>query len=135
MKESGQVAKIRVLVADDHVIFRSALVDLLQEEPDIEVVAEAGDGETAVAAALRSRPHVVLIDVGMPRLDGIEATRQIAAALPAARVIGLSGHRDEDLAAAMHRAGAAFYLVKDCPPEALVAAIRDTSRDRGSAAP
>jgi PAS domain S-box-containing protein len=122
----GGVSKIRVLLADDHAIFRTGLVDLLQQEPDIEVVAEAADGEMAVAAALRSRPHVVLMDVGMPRLDGIEATRRIAAALPGARVIGLSGNQDEDMAAAMRQAGAVLYLVKDSPPEALVAAIRGT---------
>jgi CheY-like chemotaxis protein len=122
--------KIRVLLADDHKIFRIGLANLLRQEPDLEVVAEAGDGEKAVAAALQTHPNVVLMDVTMPRLDGIEATRRIAAALPDVCIVGLSAHEEEDMAEAMRQAGAALYLSKDSLPETLIAAVRGiSSRD------
>jgi len=116
--------KIRVLLADDHAIFRRGLVDLLQQEPDIDVVAQAGDGETAVDLALRIRPDVVLMDVAMPRLDGVAATQHITAALPGVRVIALSAHEADDMAELMCKAGALAYVSKGGAPEALLAAVR-----------
>jgi DNA-binding NarL/FixJ family response regulator len=115
------------LLADDHALLREGLRSLLGEEADIELVGEASDGRQAVEVALRTRPDVILMDVTMPRVDGIEATRQITAALPQARVIGLSMHEEEDMAAAMYEAGASAYLSKGGPSESLLATIRGIS--------
>ena len=116
--------KIRVVLADDHTILRKGLLGVLSQEPDIEVVAEAADGEMAVELARNYSPDVVLMDVTMPKLDGIEATRRIASAQLGVQVIGYSAHKEEDLAQALYRAGAVGYLSKDQPTESLVAAIR-----------
>lgn len=115
--------KLRVLLADDHPIVRKGLVDLLAEHPELELVGEACDGQEAVDMALQTRPDVVMMDVTMPRLSGIEATRRITSALPEARVIGLSIHEEQDMAAAMNQAGAVAYLGKDVPPDALTTTI------------
>lgn len=116
--------KIRVLLADDHPVLRMGLVELLKQEPDIEVVGEAADGQAAVDLSVRVEPDVVLMDVTMPIVDGVEATRQLAARLPQVRVIGLSMHEEEDLAAAMRAAGAVAYMSKSGPTSAVLAAIR-----------
>jgi PAS domain S-box-containing protein len=114
---------IRVLLADDHAILRQGLARLLRQQAGIEVVGDAADGQQAVEAALRLKPDVVLMDVTMPHVDGIEATRHITRELPDVRVIGLSMHEEEDAATAMHMAGAVAYLRKDSPSEALVSTI------------
>ncbi len=124
-EESGAEPRpIRVLIADDHKIVRQGLVGILQIEPDIEVVGEAADGEEAVALARELRPDVVIMDVAMPRMNGIEATKLISRELPKTRVIGLSMHAEGDMAAAMRAAGASAYLTKGGPSEDLSAAIR-----------
>lgn len=115
---------IRVLLADDHQIMRQGLAGLLEDEPDIEVVAEASDGMMAVEMTRETQPDVVVIDLNMPRLDGLEATKRILAEFPQVRVIGLSMHDAHDRADAMREAGAATYLTKGGPSEDLVAAIR-----------
>jgi CheY-like chemotaxis protein len=126
--ESGKpAAKIRVLVADDHALFRRGLLEVLQQESDLEIVGEAADGALAVEQAQRCRPQVVLMDLTMPNLDGLEATRRITAALPGVRVIGLSAHQEEDMAQALYQAGAVCYLSKDKPVECLIAAIHDVT--------
>lgn len=117
--------KIRVLLADDHKILRQGLAGLLMEEPDIEVVGEAGNGLEAVALAMQTQPDVVLMDVTLPQLDGIQATERIIAALPQVRVIGLSMHEEKDLATAMRAAGAVAYLSKGGSSNLLVATIRN----------
>ena len=114
---------IRVLLADDHNILRDGLAVVLNTQPGIEVVGFAADGEEAVALAASLQPQVVVMDVSMPRLDGIAATRQIAAACPQIKVIGLTMHADEDSREAMRAAGAVECLVKTGPTEDLVAAI------------
>lgn len=115
---------IRVLLADDQAMVRAGLRLLLTDEPGIEVVAEARDGVEAVAQAARHRPDVVLMDVRMPGLDGIEATRRIVAADETARVLVLTTFNlDEYLYQAL-RAGASGFVLKDDPPEQLIAAVR-----------
>jgi DNA-binding NarL/FixJ family response regulator len=115
------------MLADDHQLLREGLASLLADQPDIEIVAEAADGEAAVDLALRTRPDVIVMDVTMPRLNGVEATRRITAALPQMRVIGLSMHEQAGMADAMRQAGAVDYFPKDGLAEQLVAAIRQTA--------
>lgn len=119
--------RVRVLLADDHEILREGLASLLWEEPDIELVGQAGDGLAAVEMALRTRPDVVLMDITMPRMNGIDATRRITTELPGVRVIGLSMHEKQDMAEAMREAGAEAYLPKGGSSETLIAAIRGIS--------
>jgi CheY-like chemotaxis protein len=116
--------RTRVLLADDHNVVRQGLAALLQEQPDIEIVGQAADGQQAVELARALRPDVVIMDVSMPRLSGIEATRQIVAEWPHVRVIALSMHEEADMATSMKRVGAAAYLTKGGPPEALMEAVR-----------
>jgi len=120
---------IRILLADDHPIVHKGLADLLGELPEVDLVGTARDGEEAVEMALQHRPDVVVMDVAMPRQNGIEATRQIKFHLPETRVIGLSMHEEEHMAKAMREAGAACYLIKSDAPESLLAAIRVQARD------
>jgi PAS domain S-box-containing protein len=116
---------IRVLLADDHAVVRDGLARLLQLHPDIQVAGQAENGQQAVEMALRLRPDVIVMDVSMPHMSGVEATRRIMRDLPAVKVIGLSMHLEEDVAAQMKAAGAVAYLTKSMPPETLVAAIRE----------
>ncbi|MDX6519324.1 MAG: hypothetical protein QOF50_2170 [Gaiellaceae bacterium] len=114
----------RVLIADDQALVRVGLRKILESDPQLTVVGEAGDGEGAVAEARRSLPDVVLMDIRMPVLDGIEATRRIVRAQPGTRVLilttfGLDGYVYD----ALH-AGASGFMLKDAPPEELVAAVR-----------
>jgi DNA-binding NarL/FixJ family response regulator len=113
-----------VLIVDDQALVRVGLRKILESEPETEVVGEAVDGEDAVSAAQRLRPDVVLMDIRMPVLDGIEATRRIVAAQPGARVLilttfGLDGYVYDAL-----RAGASGFMLKDAPPEEIAAAVR-----------
>jgi PAS domain S-box-containing protein len=126
----GSRTKIRVLVADDHELLREGLVSLLGELPDVKVVGAVSDGQAAVELALAVHPDVVMMDVVMPGLGGVEATRQIVARLPETRVIGLSMHEAGQMAQAMQEAGAVAYLQKDISSEALVAAIRQCAAGR-----
>lgn len=126
---------IRVLVADDHPVVRSGIVGMLALEPDLEIVAEAGDGSEAVALARSLRPDVVLMDLRMPRLDGASATEQIVAAPEAPRVLVLTTYdTDADIVRAVE-AGATGYLLKDAPREDLVAAVRAAARGETVLAP
>jgi two-component system, NarL family, response regulator NreC len=120
----------RVLLADDHRMFREGIRAVLQDEPDLEVVGEAADGRAACEMAGRLGPHVVLMDISMPQLNGIDATRQLAAEHPEIRVIGVSSHADPRYVAHMLAAGAAGYLVKSSIGEQLVRAIRAVCRNQ-----
>jgi DNA-binding NarL/FixJ family response regulator len=116
--------QIRVLVADDHALFRQALRSVLAEESDLELVGEAGDGEQAVAMAVDLAPDVVLMDVRMPKLAGIDATRQIGAAMPAVKIVMLTVSDEEgDLFEAI-KAGASGYLLKEVDPTEIADAVR-----------
>jgi len=120
----GPHSRIRVLLVDDQQITRQGLLALLERHDDLEVVAEAATGELAVQLAQQHRPDVVVMDVAMPGMNGIEATRQIIEALPRSKVIALSMHSDSQFVLEMLRAGAVGYLLKDCAQEDLVQAIR-----------
>lgn len=113
-----------VLLADDHALVRMGFRLLLESAGDLEVVGEAGDGRAAVEQAAALRPHVVLMDVRMPRTDGIEATREIVAADPHVRVLALTTFDLDEYALAALQAGASGFLVKDAAPTELVAAVR-----------
>jgi DNA-binding NarL/FixJ family response regulator len=115
---------IRVLVADDQSMVRAGFRMLLADEKDIEVVAEAGNGKEAVEKAARFDPSVVLMDIRMPELDGLEATRRILAANPDARVLVLTTFDLDEYVYEALRAGASGFVLKDDPPEQLIAAVR-----------
>ena len=115
---------IKVLIADDHQIVRQGLRTLLEREPDLEVVAEAENGRSTVRLARESHPEVIIMDVAMPDMNGIEATRQIISEMPKMKVIALSMYADRRFVANMLKAGASGYLLKDCASEELVRAIR-----------
>ncbi|MCL6621244.1 MAG: response regulator transcription factor [Syntrophobacterales bacterium] len=116
--------KTRIIIADDHMIVRQGLATLLAKEPDMEVVAEAENGREVVQLVKELRPDVVIMDVNMPDLNGIEATRQVLAAFPETKIIALSMHADRRFVVNMLKAGSSGYLLKDCAFEELAAAIR-----------
>jgi two-component system response regulator NreC len=115
---------IRILLADDHTIVLQGLSRFLQEQEDMEVVGQAKDGYTAVELARELAPDVVVMDISMPGLNGIDATRLICSENPEVKVIGLSMHSARRYVQEMYRAGARGYLLKDCDFEELLSAIR-----------
>jgi len=119
---------IRVLVADDHPVVRHGLCTMLEIEDDIVVVGRAADGEEAVIQARETRPDIILLDVQMPNVDGIEALRRIRADNPEARVIVLTTYRNEDYIFPSLEAGARGYLLKDASRTELAAAVRAVHR-------
>ncbi len=125
---SPEIRKIRILVADDHAVIRDGLKRAFQDEPDLDVVGEAADGIEAIHEARRLRPDVVVMDVAMPKMDGIEATRRLIEEFPQVRVVGLSMSTDESHRAALHAAGAAQFLDKTHSAASVVAAIRKCIR-------
>jgi two-component system response regulator NreC len=121
-------AKTRVLICDDHELFREGIKAILRGEPAIEVVDEAGNGREAVEKALLRRPDAVLMDMEMPDLNGLEATRRIRQADPRIQVLILTMYAEEELVARCIQAGAAGYVLKDVPASQLVYAIEAVSR-------
>jgi DNA-binding NarL/FixJ family response regulator len=119
---------IRILLADDQRLFREALHSLLASQPDIQVVGEAGDGEQALRLIAELRPDMVLMDVQMPVLDGVAATRRIHEQFPACKIILLTTFDDDDYVFEGLRAGALGYLLKDAPAQNLTEAIHSAAR-------
>jgi DNA-binding NarL/FixJ family response regulator len=121
---------IRIMIADDHEIVRNGLRSLIEQELDMEVIAEADNGRNAVRLALELAPDVVIMDIAMPELNGIEATRQIITARPHIKVIALSMHADKRYVMEMLKAGASGYILKDNAYEELARAIRTALKNR-----
>ncbi len=119
--------KIRILLADDHVLVREGTCKLLEREDDLRVVGEAGDGEEAVKLATKLRPDVAIIDIAMPKLNGIEATKRIKALCPATAVLILTAYDDDQYVFALLEAGAAGYLLKNVRGRDLIEAIREVN--------
>jgi DNA-binding NarL/FixJ family response regulator len=127
--------KIRILLADDHAVVRQGFQMILGAQTDMEIVAEAGNGREAVERAEKLRPDVVVMDVAMPELNGIEATRRITEASPHTRVLALSMHKDSVYVREILRAGARGYLLKDSPAPDLLAAVRAVASGEGYLSP
>jgi DNA-binding NarL/FixJ family response regulator len=129
------MARVRILLADDHTIVRQGLRKLLEERPDWEVIAEAGDGREAVRLAEQQKPDVAILDVAMPLLNGIEATRQITKRVPSTRVLVLSMHADEAYVTQILQAGATGYLLKDSADVDLLKAVDEAAQGRSFFSP
>ncbi len=114
----------RIMLADDHAVMRTGLRLVLERQADFQVVGEASDGREAVAMAQKLTPDVLVMDIGMPNLNGIEATRQLAAAAPQMAIVILSMHSDESYVLRALKAGAKAYLLKESAESDLIAAIR-----------
>jgi DNA-binding NarL/FixJ family response regulator len=120
--------KIKVLLADDHTVVRQGLRALLAAEEDIEIVGEAGDGRSAVQLVKKMMPDVALIDIAMPQLNGLEATRQITRSVPSTKVLILSSYSDDEYVQQLTEAGAAGYLIKQTAANDLLKAIREAHK-------
>ncbi|MCL5268976.1 MAG: response regulator transcription factor, partial [bacterium] len=119
--------KIRVLLVDDHAVMRQGLAQLLKQELDIHIVGEACDGHQAVEMTGKFQPDVVLMDINMPRMNGVEATRAIHADMPQVKIIGLSMFEEAERAAEIRKAGAVAYLSKSGATERVISAIREAA--------
>lgn len=115
---------IRIVLADDHAILRDGLSRSFEQQSDIEVVGQAGDGLEAVTLVRKLKPDIIVMDIGMPELNGMEAARRITKEVPGVKIIGLSMHSSDKYVREMFRAGASGYLLKSCPFEELVEAVR-----------
>jgi DNA-binding NarL/FixJ family response regulator len=129
------VSQIRIVLADDHTIIRSGLRLLLEQQPDFKVVAEASDGRQAVQLVSKHHPNVVILDIGMPELNGIEATRQIVAQDPHPDVVILSMHSDESYVLRALKAGARAYILKNAAEADLIRAVQAVSEGKSFFSP
>jgi two-component system, NarL family, response regulator NreC len=126
---------IRILIADDHALIRGGLRTLLAHEPAFQVVAEASNGQEAIEAAQRERPQVAILDIGMPGLNGIEAARRIAAAVPNVQLVMLTVYSDEGYLLNALRAGARGYVLKSSAESEIVDAVRAVSEGKAFFSP
>jgi two-component system, NarL family, response regulator NreC len=131
----NQIRKTRILLADDHSVVRSGFRALLTAQSDLEVIGEASDGRDAVEQTLALQPDVVVMDVTMPNLNGIEATRRVTQEAPRVRVLALSMHKDAVYVREILRAGAKGYLLKDSGENDLIAAVRALAKGEGYISP
>jgi DNA-binding NarL/FixJ family response regulator len=129
------LAQIRILIADDHTIIRSGVKLLLEQQPDFKVIAEANDGREAVDLATKTRPEVAVLDIGMPQLNGIEATRQIVAGQLPTQVVILSMHADEAYVLRALKAGARAYILKNSAEADLIRAVRAVAEGKSFFSP
>jgi two-component system response regulator NreC len=129
------MGSIRILIADDHAIIRRGLRTLLEREPGLEVIAEACDGREAIALARRERPHVVILDIAMPNLNGIEAGRQIAEILPDTQIVILTVQADEAYLLSALKAGARGYVLKSSAESEVVDAVRAVTQGKAFFSP
>jgi len=127
--------RIRILLADDHAVVRHGFKMILAAQPDMEIVGEAGNGREAVELAENLQPDLAVMDVAMPELNGIEATRRLAQSAPRTRVLALSMHKDSVYVREILRAGARGYLLKDSPAGDLLAAVRAIASGEGYLSP
>ncbi|GIH90927.1 response regulator [Planobispora siamensis] len=132
---AGEAPAIRILLVDDHAVVRTGFRMILEAQPDMSVVGEAAEGAQAVRLSRGLRPDVVLMDVHMPGVDGVAATREIADGLPGVRVLGLSTFDLDEYVVAMLRAGASGFLPKDISPEELVEGVRIVHKGESAVAP
>jgi DNA-binding NarL/FixJ family response regulator len=122
--------RIRILLADDHAVVRQGFRMILSAHPDLEIVGEAGNGREAVELAATLRPDVVVMDVAMPVLNGIEATRQISKDLPSTKVLGLTSYGDDEYVTQLMQAGASGFLIKQTAADDLLKAIRQVKEGK-----
>ncbi len=123
-RRAGGYERVKILIVDDHALFRVGIRQILEREPDLEVVAEADDGRTALDAAFATNPDVILMDLSLPAPGGIETTQRVKRELPAAAIVVLATEEDEDALFESIKAGAAAFILKDIAPEDLVMIIR-----------
>ena len=133
--QEEEMKRIRLILADDHAVVRAGTRQLLEGQPDLDIVGEASDGEEAVRLAHRLNPDVVVMDVRMPRLSGVEATRRIKQECPEVRVLVLTAHDDDEYVFALLQAGANGYLLKTAEIEELVKAIHTVASGQSALAP
>jgi len=129
------VAQIRILIADDHTVIRSGLKLLLEQQPDFRVVAEANDGREAVELVLKEHPEVAILDIGMPLMNGIEATQQIVTKEPRTQVVILSMHSDEGYVLRALKAGAKAYILKNSAETDLIRAVHSVAEGKSFFSP
>ena len=122
--------KLRILLADDHATVREGLGMVLNAQPDMQVVATASEGQTAIAEAERIKPDVIIMDISMPGMNGLDATAQLMKRIPAARVLTLTRHNDHSYLRQLMTAGAAGYVLKQSPAETLLNAVRTVAGGR-----
>ncbi len=126
---------IRIVLADDHAVVRSGTRELLERQPDLEILGEASDGLEAISLTKELQPDVVVMDVRMPRMSGVEATRRIKAEMPKVNILVLTAHDDDEYVFALLQAGANGYLLKTAEIEELVQAIRTVATGKSALAP
>jgi DNA-binding NarL/FixJ family response regulator len=129
------MAPVRLLIAEDENLFRTTLAELLGRDPDLHIVASARDGRAALIEAMGQRPDVLLTDLRMPNMDGIELTRRVRTELPGTQIVILTAYDDDDTLFAALKAGAIGYVLKDATPEELTAAIHAAHQGQGFLSP